>query len=94
MKLLATFFTLTLSLSVFSQVYKAPNLKLKVKAKSFEIKKEEKFDSFKVHQYKINSKPERKRNIASQKRGGRIPSSKTIDYHQTKVSPWPFITIK
>ncbi len=93
MKLFTTFTILILSLSAFSQTYKAPSLKLRVKTKSYDIKKEEKFDNFKVHQYKINSKPVRKRNIASQKRGGRIPSSKTVEYHATKVNPWPFITI-
>lgn len=92
MKLLTAFTILSLSLSTFSQTYKAPKFSLKVKAKSYDIKKEEKFDKFKVHQYKINSKPVRKRNIASQKRGGRIPSSKTIEYHENKVTPWPFIT--
>lgn len=94
MKLLTIFLTITLSLTTFSKVYKTPKLKLRSKAKSYSIKKEEKFDSFRIHQYKINSKPVRKRNIASKKRGGRIPSSKTVEYHLTKVSPWPFIKIR
>jgi len=74
--------------SAFAKMYKAPNLKIKKQIPQYKIKKVKNYDKFSELNYKINTRPLRQRNIASQKRGGRIPSSKTQSFHNNHLENW------
>ena len=68
--------------------YKDPGFKLKTHVKPAKVQKETDYKGLKVNDYKVDEKPARKRNLASKKNGGRLPSSKTIEHHEYKVEPW------
>jgi hypothetical protein len=88
-KYLTIIIALTFTVSICAEVYRAPKLGLKRQAKrQYKVMKESGYHNFKVHQYKVNEKPVRKRDIASKKNGGRLPSSKTVEYFDNRVELW------
>lgn len=76
----------------WAETYQPPKVRLdqfiKKERKNYKIQKDADYHKLKEHQYKIDGTPIRLRDLASEKNGGRLPSSKTIDYHKYKVRHW------
>lgn len=74
--------------TILAKTYKAPKLRLNKSIPSYKIKKVREYREFQELNYKVNTRPVRQRNIASKKRGGRLPSSQTQSFHANHVEMW------
>ena len=87
---IAALFILATPLAM-ADTYSPPSLQhksLNSVKKSYHIKKEEGYQDFKVNRYKVNEKPIRQRDLASEKKAdGRLPSSHD-DLHKHHAKEW------
>lgn len=86
-------FAILMNCAVLADSYQAPKLelndRLKQRSPNFKVHKERHYDGLKVHQYKVKENPENPRDLASEDKEGRLPSSQVQQEDApAKVEHW------